>query len=298
MRQTARPVDIPARFGDLSRRMPDIRGKSQLGWRLMRALQRRDRLRGEWLIALRDGTRYLLPRDTPMAWTLAFRGSYDDAIRDLLAQHIKPGTLVLDVGASLGLWTVDLGRRAQAQGARVWAFEPHPVNQRWLRRNIAMNGLGAAVEVHGVALGDRPGTASMKLGPGQVSGGNAAITGDGAGDGVAVPVVTLDSFAWPARVSAIKLDVEGYEVRVLRGAVDLIARDRPVILGEFNAIWLKLRGEDLSEFLCGLPDYRVFAVEQVRSRPWRSCDRTRVRPLVSGDTAENLLLIPSVRTSA
>jgi len=231
-----------------------------------------------------------------MAWATAFRGSYDAEAREILMGHVAPNTLVLDIGASVGLWTVPLGHCARSVGARVWAFEPHPNNHGWLHANVRLNGLESVVEIHETALGDEAGTVTMDRGeagrPG--GGGNAAIAVDAAATGVRVPVAVLDAIPRPSRVSAIKIDVEGYEIRVLRGAMQLIEADRPVIFGEFHPGWFRERGEDVSTFLDEMRDldYEVFTMERVRTRPWRAADATNLRRLARGQSSADLLLRP------
>ena len=134
--------------------------------------------------------------------------------------------------------------------------------------------------VHKTALGDTAGRVLMDAAEGGEAGGNAAVGVGDLSSGISVPITTLDSLPWPARVSAIKIDVEGYELRVLRGGAELIARDRPVIYGEFSKVWLDLRGDDLAPFLMDLFDagYDIFTVQEARSRPWRAQDGTRIAP--------------------
>lgn len=289
-------LDASAALAQLSRLTPDFRGKANAAWRLMHWLEDHRRLYGTWNVPTPDGARFELPRQSPMAWAMAFHGSYDAAVREIVMEYIEPGTLVLDIGASLGLWTIPLARRSVATGARLWAFEPHPNNHPWLRGNIRINGLESAVTVHAIALGDEPGTVTMDLGeaglPG--GGGNSAIAVDPAAIGVNVPIIALDSIPRTARVSVIKIDVEGYELRALRGARRLIEQDRPVIFGEFHSGWLRRRGEDPVAFLDEMRDlgYQVFAVEGLRTRPWRSIDATRLRLLDRGQASDDLLLRP------
>jgi tRNA G37 N-methylase Trm5 len=114
-------------------------------------------------MTLADGTRLSLPRSSDMTWRVAFTGRYDASSQRVLLRYIRPGTTVLDIGASLGLWTVPLAKAARAAGACVWAFEPHPQNLHWLERNVALNGLEDTVTIHRCALGDAVGEARMGI---------------------------------------------------------------------------------------------------------------------------------------
>ncbi len=285
-------------LGRLSRRLPDVRGKVDLAWRLMERQHAAGRLGGAWEVTLADGGRFVLPVSSKMTWAAAFAGHYDRQFQQLLTQFVQPETTVLDIGAALGLWTVPLGRAASRCGSVVHAFEPFPGNIAWVRRNIDINGLADVVVLHETALGDEPGMARMEIheqGRGEV--GNAAVLLK-PGDGVDVPVGILDQVALTAPISAVKIDVEGFEVRVLRGAWETIARDRPVIFGEFNTYWLADRGDDLGRLLDDLRDldYEVFAVDGVRIRPWSARRRLELRPLGRGETTlEDLLLSPAER---
>jgi len=250
-------------------------------------------------MTLADGTRLTLPRSSEMTWRVAFTGHYDRPWQRLLLRYIRPGTTVLDVGASLGLWTVPLAKAAREVGARVWAFEPHPQNHPWLERNVALNGLEGTVTIHRCALGDAVGEARMGIGETQdFHGGNAAINVDPESAlGVMVPVKRLDDFAFPASVSAVKIDVEGYEISVLRGAKELIARDRPVILGEFNRHWIEQRGENLRAFLkdVGRDGYQPHVLEKRSSRPWMAARQVVPVPLSGGREprpGDDLFLLP------
>ncbi len=290
-------MDLVSNAARAVRTLPAGRGKTQLAWLAMRACARSSRLGGAFELHLRDGAHLTLPRSSRMSWEAAFGGGYDAAVQRLLVEYVQPGTLAVDVGASLGLWTVPLGRRARTVQAAVWAVEPHPNNQRWLRGNIAANGLAAFVTVHACALGGENGTTRMQIPEGGrgAAAGNAAIACPGvAAAAVEVPLRRLDDLPRAARVSFVKLDVEGFELEVLRGAQRLLAQDRPVIFGEFNRGWLALRGEDPAACLDGLRDlgYVVLALEGTRSRPWRPVDGHRRRTLAGYAGEEDLLLLP------
>jgi hypothetical protein len=130
-----------------------------------------------------------------------------------------------------------------------------------------------------------------------VGNGVIAVDGQTATDkfpSIPIDVRRLDDVDLGRRVSLIKIDTEGYEVAFLRGAGELIERDRPVIFGEFSGTWLARRGEDLRGALAGL-DYEVEALLPSRSRPWRSLDTvTPVAVQLSSNAPlpENLLLRP------
>jgi FkbM family methyltransferase len=71
---------------------------------------------------------------------------------------LSAGDDVLDIGANVGLWSVQLGRRLAALGGRVWAFEPVATNFARLERNVLLNGLGRTkVTTIRTALGDEEG---------------------------------------------------------------------------------------------------------------------------------------------
>lgn len=275
------------------RALPDWRGKANLALAYRNLRGQRARSTGAWDLRLADGSQMRLPRASVMSWTVAATGYWDRPVIDLVERFIAPGTLVLDVGASVGLWAVPLARIAQRRGGLVWCFEPNPENIPWLTANLDANGLRAIAEIHAVAAGARRGTA--RLGLREPGGGNGMITADR--PGVEVEVRPIDEFDLPRRVSFVKMDVEGFELEVMHGMRGLLARDRPAILGEFNAVWLRDRGEDLAAHLRELVafGYDVFTLEQRRSAPQRAKDVAGLRRLHPpfGPAPEDLVLLPS-----
>ena len=144
---------------------------------------------------------------------------------DLLAEHIVPGSVVVEVGAHIGTHTVRIGELAGPWG-RVYAFEPQRKIYRELHHNLALNGLTNVVAMR-MAIGSGA-TRVIEMNP--TTPGNEGGTGVGAG-GDTAELRSLDSFHFE-RVSLLKIDVETYENEVLDGAVDTIRRNRPVILIE------------------------------------------------------------------
>jgi FkbM family methyltransferase len=222
-----------------------------------------------------------------------------------MTRYLRPGTVALDVGASIGLWTVPMAKSARQVDAAVVAFEPLPANLRWLRANLALNGVSDVVSVHDIALGSRAHV--MRLESAEMAGGSAALAvADAhplAADGIDVMVRRLDDLELSHPVSFMKLDIEGFECQALNGALSLIARERPVIFGEFDPRFLALRGEPLTPLLEHLATlgYHVATVETVRKRPWSARDLPRLRRLalpLTSPSPGDLLLLPEWTRSA
>ncbi len=140
-----------------------------------------------------------------------------------MLEHLRPGDTVLDVGAHTGYYTLLASALVGGDG-RVWAFEPEPRNARYLRGNVDANGR-ANVRVTEAAVSDESGTARFGAGTGT---GTGRLTRDG---DLEVRTLTLDGFCRRHELvpAAVKIDVEGAEQRVLRGATHTLRTARPVV---------------------------------------------------------------------
>ncbi len=138
-----------------------------------------------------------------------------------------PGWRVVDVGANVGVFSV----RAALAGARVLSCEPNPDCCHRMSRTVEANGLGDRVKVFNCAAGASPGMGRMKMGAFTVQG---RIDRDGSigGRSVEVRIRPLDEFV-PSqmdRVDLLKIDAEGFECEVLRGATQTLALTDRVML--------------------------------------------------------------------
>ena len=159
---------------------------------------------------------------------------------------IRPGT-VIEVGTNIGTHTVPMARALAAQNRRLIAFEPQPVIFQNLCANLALNGL-VNVTAWPNACSHRSGTVYFER-PDYVASGNfggVSMSTESAQGNIAVPCVNLDSVIGPDAVSLMKVDVEGFELNVLQGAQELIAKSRPVLYVENDRID---RAKDLIEWL-------------------------------------------------
>jgi len=150
-------------------------------------------------------------------------GLYDLAVSEVLFRLIAPGDTVIDAGANVGYMTL-LAGVAAGPGGRVVSFEPHPALFAVLEQNVAVaraKWSTAEVEIHQVALGERPGMADLHLPPEFETNDGLAWLGSGpaaGGRSLTVRVVTLDEALGDAPAGVLKLDVEGFEPQVLKGS--------------------------------------------------------------------------------
>jgi FkbM family methyltransferase len=160
----------------------------------------------------------------PLGKSLLNTGIYDIAVSEVLARLIKPGDTVVDAGANLGYMTV-LAATVAGPSGRVISFEPHPALSEVLLRNVANARTHyqlAKVDLHTAALGEIEGYADLIIPPEMDSNeGLAYIAPAGATEGdqaIRVRLETLDSVLGEAHIEVMKLEVEGHELAVLRGA--------------------------------------------------------------------------------
>jgi FkbM family methyltransferase len=149
------------------------------------------------------------------------RGAIERRMTETLIDRLvlPAGSVSFDVGANLGWYSLILDRLAQP-GARVFAFEPDPDNFRLLLANVEANG-ARTVSPQQMAVSDRAGTETLHRYAGKNRGRHSLLPGAGT-DPIEVLVTALDTFraaqAPRAPVAFVKVDVEGYELPVLRGA--------------------------------------------------------------------------------
>ena len=149
----------------------------------------------------------------------------------LVASLCDPNRISLDIGADLGEFTIAM----LASSRTVIAFEPRPAQAHDLASMF--DAVGAAVQVEAVALSDKSGVMTMRVvesEPGRSTIDTNNELGDVSGDNIAsidVPVKRLDDLHLDD-VGLIKIDVEGHELAVLRGATHTLAQNRPAIVVE------------------------------------------------------------------
>ena len=196
--------------------------------------------------------RMLYPaRDQYVGRSLDLYGEFSEGEAELFRLLVKPGQVVVEVGANIGVHTVLLARLAGPGGA-VLAFEPQPILFQVMCANLAMNGITTVVAEQ-KGLGRRPGFAHIPLldyGADLNFGGLSLELVD---SGLKVPIQILDSYRLQ-NCSFIKIDVEGMEQQVLEGAADTLHRLRPAMYVENDR---REKSHDLIQFLLSM-GYRLW----------------------------------------
>lgn len=181
----------------------------------------------------RHGTFLFNRNDTFIGRSLELYGEWCEAEIQLLAQVVKTGDVVLDVGANIGTHSVPFSRMVGESGC-VMAFEPQRLVFQNLCGNLALNGLSNVVTKE-VGVGRGAGWIPVPvLDPRQEHNfGALALTGHDSG--AMVRIIRIDDLKL-SRCNLIKVDVEGMEGDVLAGATVTIERFRPVLFVENNTV--------------------------------------------------------------
>jgi len=163
-------------------------------------------------------------------------GEYGGAEQAFLKALIKPGDHIIEAGANIGSHTIGLAKAAGA-GGRVYAFEPQPACYSILQAQIALNQISSIVAYPEAAGRERghlwlPKTNYEALG----NFGGVSLSQDQTMGSQAVDVVSLDERCAEVPCTLIKIDVEGMEEQVIRGAAKLIQKNRPIIYLENDRI--------------------------------------------------------------
>jgi len=196
-------------------------------------------------------------------------GNYEPEMLVMLQASTPAGGVAFDVGANIGLISLTLAESVGPEG-QVVAFEALPANVDRLQANLALNESGRRVRVEAAAAGAATGQSVFLV---HRSGGMGKLGGSAGrdetyDDEIDVRVVSLDDYVFEQGhplPSLIKIDVEGGEGMVLRGANRLLSEQRPILLIELHgpeaasSVWEQLMrfGYTVRELKKGLPNVRA-----------------------------------------
>jgi FkbM family methyltransferase len=206
----------------------------------------------------RDGINFKLDISDYQDW-LVYWGFCTDRPQALYAL-IRPGTVVFDVGANLGDVALNLAAMVGPEG-KVHAFEPDPVSFTKLTENLALNAF-TNVTTWKLGLGEVPGALTMNVNSPGNRGGNRIASTRPTPESFAIEIDTIDGLVERqdiSRIDLIKIDVEGFELSVLKGARKTLQRLRPKLFVELADRHLQEHGSTSAELIAFLrrEGYRV-----------------------------------------
>lgn len=190
------------------------------------------------LMQTRHGWMLANPNDVYMGRAMLEYGECCEIEYQFLAQllSVRPGR-VIEVGANIGIHSIPLAKALSLEGREMVVFEPQRFIFQNLCANLALNGLtnvtawpwacGASSEIVYFPLLDYSSPNNF---------GGISVRPNAQPGNVAVPCVRLDDVIGQDPVSLLKIDVEGYELLVLQGAVETLTRSRPVLYVENDRI--------------------------------------------------------------
>ncbi len=194
-------------------------------------------------IVLPEG-KLALNHEDPVVSGALMLGAYEPFFAHEWRKAITPNMTIVDIGANIGYYTIIAS--AHVKEGRVIAYEPEPVNVSFLKQSIAFNnctnitliesGLGDTDESRDLYL-DSDNKGKHTLLPGEQKG---AVK-------IRIPLTTLDhslDTLGITRVDLIKMDIEGWEVKALRGMRETLRRDHPILFFEYAPNRIRETGED------------------------------------------------------
>ncbi|WP_398480816.1 FkbM family methyltransferase [Tardiphaga sp.] len=191
-------------------------------WNLTRALIDR-----KVVLPLPNDLQIIVPNQSNFATGLYLHQLYDFSNMSFFCHFLRPNDLLLDAGANIGIYGL---LAARSTGCQVIACEPAPDTFHTLSDNVRLNRLDDDIELHNAALGDIEGTLTLSVGQ---HGLNHVVQAGGTN----VPQRRLDDIVGDREPRALKLDVEGYEMHVLRGAPRILANPAfKVVMVEINGL--------------------------------------------------------------
>ncbi|WP_452226391.1 FkbM family methyltransferase [Lacinutrix cladophorae] len=191
-----------------------------------------------------------------------YYGTYEKGTLDVIGKILKKGDMFVDVGANIGLMSIFASRTVEQEG-KVIAFEPNPLTKKILESNVALNKI-ENLKIAGLALSNENKKSKIYDRWDVNRGGASLIKPSKPTNSYDIEEVKFsDYFNNGEQIKLVKIDVEGYELDVLKGASQFIltSKNPPSLIVEFSTTRINTFGKDttpLFTFLDELNIYRFF----------------------------------------
>lgn len=213
--------------------------------------------KGSVRICNRNGVNFALDLSDYSDWLLYFHSEVDNP-KDVLS-FVNTGDTILDIGGNIGQTALMMAKKAGKTG-RIVSFEPYPSTIKRFERNLSINEAIDNVRLVKFGLGSEETVVRMYQDCPTNSGANRVLGNDSQSDvGIEkITVKVLDDFL-PSeenleRIDFVKIDVEGYEMNVLKGAKKTLLKYKPKLFIEIDDANLKKQGSSAAELLTFLTD--------------------------------------------
>ncbi len=236
----------------------------------------------EWVDVF--GGQAFVPTRDYVGRAMKFCGDLDPKISDVVDRVLVEGNTCLDIGANLGLVSLRMAKNVGANG-RVHSFEPQPGTLKYFRETLSRRACSNIV-LHEVALGNSRGTLKMSVPDGNAGAATLKPDEQERSRTISVETTTLDFISKSIDVdlvALVKLDVEGFELEVLKGGREFFDTSRAVLLFEEHGYRPNTDFPESFEFLSAM-GYEIYALP-------KTYFSTKVTPLDFGHSAHDFVAV-------
>jgi FkbM family methyltransferase len=207
----------------------------------------------------------------PTRYFKYFPEQYEAENFEFLEDSCRSGSVVIDIGAHIGLFSV-IASQVTGDKGKVYAFEPAPNTFALLKKTLAINN-SQVIEPYQKAVGKENGKITFFVSDGEADNSNSLVNykDDRPLHGIDVEVTSVDEFVKEKKINKvdfIKIDVEGAEYDTLRGAVETLKNLRPACIVAIHPEPIKAKGdrlEDIYDLIAGCR-YRITYNEKELSK--------------------------------
>lgn len=273
----------------------DIRGFRRFSAFLPKLLLPKPSKVGTHILKIQSGISLKIDpsRDQGVELALYETGTYEAGTLHVFENFLKPGDCFIDIGANIGLMSIYASKLVGETG-KVISFEAHPETFKWFQFNIDLNE-ASNIQANAFALGSKNGNAEIYDNWDINRGGASLVVKSKDSVGYPVEIKILDEVLSENIVpKLIKIDVEGFELPVLKGAVKTIRNHHPVLVVEYSPNRNNVhKAFELFDFLEDLEIYDFYKLSGGKEKPSELIKITHRAMLPEHD---NIIAIPKSKT--
>ena len=202
----------------------------------------------------------------PTRWSRYYEAEYEPDTFAFFRENVGKGDTVLDIGGHIGLFAVVTARLVGNEG-KVFSFEPTPFTRGVLKEVVELNGLSEIVEVRAEAVSSKSGQTVFFDTGDSISNANSLVRTERSKVEIPITLTSVDEFVKEKSIKAscLKIDVEGVELDVLRGARATFLEHRPAVRLGLHPPFITQNGQSLDEIWAILEEYRMQVIFEGKS---------------------------------